>query len=85
MSFDEKDPEWLKQHKELYGDSEEKAKESVPQWDGGKDNEQLDALRRSAAVEETIDMLLMDVGQLQEYYAHRYLPEWQPGDESWLE
>ena len=84
MSFDDKDPEWLKRHKELYGDGEDKAKESVPEWDGGKDNEQPEALRRSAMT-EVIEALLLDVQQLQEYYVHRYLPEWQPGDEPWLE
>jgi hypothetical protein len=83
MSFDDV-PEWLRLHHELYGDGEEVAKRSVPQWDGGKDNPQLDALRFSAEVEATIDALIEDVRQLHHYYATRILEEWQPGADPWL-
>jgi len=85
MSFDDAVPEWLKQHRELYGDGEKIAKESVPEWDGGKDDPLLDALRATAAVEEAIEMLIEDVRQLEHYYITRYLPEWTPGEEPWLE
>lgn len=77
---DDKEPDWLQEHKRLYGDPNgpKSPIKYTPPTPGS--NPLYDAYR-SKADQEIVEALLVEVRDQHVYYTRRcMLPKWKPGD-----